>query len=395
MSGAAHGAEPHILIVDDVEDNRNILSRRLQRLGYRQLSEAADGLAALALVRAAPVDLVLLDVMMPGMNGLEVLGVLRSEGRLESTPVVMISASTEVDTVVQCLDLGAEDYLPKPFNPSVLRARIGSVLEKKRLRAEVRRQLDRLEAELETARHQQLAMVNTDFPPPGGPVDLHAVMRPAQEVGGDLYDFFEVAPGELCIALGDVSGKGMPAALFMARARSLLRAGVLQFRALTGRTPRPSEAAALLNEELAKNNGGCLFLTLLVGIVSVAARRVDFVNAGHLRPLQLGPGGVVEVAHAADLPLGVVEDASFVDHTLTLGADDALVLVTDGLLEMENAQHEMYTAERLRAECAGAEPAAGARAIADRLVSAVFGHAAGTPQFDDVTLLVLRLPAKD
>jgi sigma-B regulation protein RsbU (phosphoserine phosphatase) len=89
----------------------------------------------------------------------------------------------------------------------------------------------------------------------------------------------------------------------------------------------------------------------------------------------------------------VVEDASFVDHTLTLGADDALVLVTDGLLEMENAQHEMYTAERLRAECAGAEPAAGARAIADRLVSAVFGHAAGTPQFDDVTLLVLRLPA--
>ncbi len=200
-------ADARILIVDDVDTNRELLMRRLQRLGFSHLAEAEDGVAALEHIRAHPVDLVLLDVMMPRMNGVEVLEAIRLENRLEQTAVIMISAATEIETVVKCIDLGAEDYLPKPFNPSILRARIGSVLEKKMLRAEVRRQLTRLEHEMAAARAQQLAMVNTHFPPPGGPVEVHAVMMPAQEVGGDLYDFFQVTPETLCIAIGDVSAR--------------------------------------------------------------------------------------------------------------------------------------------------------------------------------------------
>ncbi len=382
-------ADSHILVVDDVEDNRAILLRRLQRLGFRHLAEAEDGVAALDHIRAHPVDLVLLDVMMPRMNGVEVLEAIRLENRLEQTAVIMISAATEIETVVKCIDLGAEDYLPKPFNPSILRARIGSVLEKKALRSEVRRQLTRLEVEMAGARQQQLAMVNTHFPAPGGPVDVHAVMMPAQEVGGDLYDFFFITPETLCIAIGDVSGKGMPAALFMARTRSLLRAGTLQFEKLTGRVPLPSEVAALLNEELCKNNEDCLFVTLLVGFLDTATGRLDYVNAGHLPPVRANADGVVFEPAQFDPPIGVMDHLVFADRSLQLAAGETLVLMTDGLPEMEDASRAMYSTGRLMEDCralAGLDP----RAFSSGLVERVLGHAGDTPQFDDITALVLR-----
>ena len=180
--------------------------------------------------------------MMPRMSGIEVLEAMRAEPALAATPVIMISAATELETVVRCIELGAEDYLPKPFNPVLLRARLGTVLEKKRLRDEVRRQLDRMERELAEARRQQLSMVPNEFPGRSGPSGGGSRRDvPAREVGGDFYDCFEAAPGVLCLAVGDVSGKGMPAALFMARTRSLLRASALQYIAATGsRRCRPS-----------------------------------------------------------------------------------------------------------------------------------------------------------
>ena len=382
-------ADSRILVVDDVETNRELLMRRLQRLGFSHLAEAEDGVAALEHIRAHPVDLVLLDVMMPRMNGVEVLEAIRLENRLEQTAVIMISAATEIETVVKCIDLGAEDYLPKPFNPSILRARIGSVLEKKMLRAEVRRQLTRLEHEMAAARAQQLAMVNTHFPPPGGPVEVHAVMMPAQEVGGDLYDFFQVTPETLCIAIGDVSGKGMPAALFMARTRSLLRAGTLQFHALTGRLPRPSEVAALLNDELCKNNEDCVFITLLVGFLDIPTGRLDYVNAGHLPPLRAGGNAMPDERTQADPPIGVMDHLAFSDRSLQLAEGETLVLVTDGLPEMENDSREMYSSARLVADCMALAGLA-AEPFSSALVERVKSHAGDAAQFDDLTALVLR-----
>jgi serine phosphatase RsbU (regulator of sigma subunit) len=380
----------HILVVDDVPDNRNILVRRLQRLGYTNLAEAEDGIAALEHIRAGTVDLVLLDVMMPRMNGIEVLQALNSEARLEQTSVIMISASSEIDTVVRCLELGAEDYLPKPFNASILRARIGSVLEKKQLRAEVRRQLTRLEAEMAGARRQQLAMVPTDFPLPGGRYDLHAIMRPALEVGGDLYDFFPIAEDTLCLAIGDVSGKGMPAALFMARTRSLLRAGALQHHGISGRLPSPAELAALLNDELCKNNDACLFVTLVAGFLHLPSGTFRFVNAGHLPPIRCRRGHVEELPGVIDPPLGAMEETAFRDNEVVLQPGDGLVLITDGLSEMENSARSMYSTPRLLDDLR-ALPHSDARAMAEHLVLRVFDHAESAPQFDDVTILALRL----
>jgi adenylate cyclase len=125
-----------LLVVDDNEDNRYTLTQRLKRQGYANLATAQDGREALDLLRTRPFDLVLLDIMMPELNGYEVLAELKADERLRHIPVIMISAVDELDSVVRCIELGAEDYLPKPFNPTLLRARVGACLEKKRLHDE-------------------------------------------------------------------------------------------------------------------------------------------------------------------------------------------------------------------------------------------------------------------
>ena len=158
-----------ILIVDDDETNRYTLSRRLRREGYENLIETADGAAALALLRSRPFDLVLLDVMMPGMDGYEVLGTMKSDPALSAVPVIMISALDAIDSVVRCIELGAEDYLPKPFNPVLLRARVGASLDKKRLRDQQAAHLAEIERERERSDRLLRAIL-----PPGAISELKA-----------------------------------------------------------------------------------------------------------------------------------------------------------------------------------------------------------------------------
>ena len=123
----------NILIVDDNEMNREVLSRRLERQGYG-FATAEDGVEALELMRAQPFDLVLLDIMMPRMNGYQVLETMRNDPALHEIPVIVVSAVSELDSIVRCVELGAEDYLFKPFNPVLLKARLNAILEKSKLR---------------------------------------------------------------------------------------------------------------------------------------------------------------------------------------------------------------------------------------------------------------------
>lgn len=146
------GDDARLLVVDDNETNRDILSRRLERLGYN-VTRAADGQAALDELNTGDIDLVLLDVLMPGMNGYEVLERRHADKRLSDVPVIMISALDELDSVVRCIEMGAEDYLFKPFDPVLLRARIGACLEKKQLRDREAEYLRILAAEREKSEH--------------------------------------------------------------------------------------------------------------------------------------------------------------------------------------------------------------------------------------------------
>jgi phosphoserine phosphatase RsbU/P len=278
--------QARLLVVDDNEDNRYTLTMMLSLEGYDDIAVANDGAQALEMLKAGEFDLLLLDVMMPRLNGYEVLQHLKEQGRMRDLPVLMISAVTELDSVVRCIELGADDYLPKPFNPMLLKARVAACLEKKRLRDAVLAHAARMESELAAAREMQIAMVPRTFPPPAPdwPIDIHALIEPAREVGGDLYDFFLLDGGRFVFLLGDVCDKGVPAALFMARTKNVVRLISELARASDGSKLSAGEIITRVNRELATDNATLTFVTLFFGIVDADCRRIDFCNAGHNDP---------------------------------------------------------------------------------------------------------------
>lgn len=383
-----------ILVVDDVEDNRHLLIRRLNREGYREIATAADGEEALALLAEKVFDLVLLDVMMPKCDGYQVLERLKADGKLHELPVIMISALNEIDSIVRCIQLGAVDYLPKPFNPTLLRARVSATLEQKVLRDAVKAHLARIEAELDSARKLQMSMVPSAFPAPSPeqPLEIFAVMEPAREVGGDLYDFFPTEDGRLAFLIGDVSGKGIAAAMFMARTKNLLRVvtGLLQ-RGERG-PALPSDIIARVNRELCEDNDMMMFVTLLFAIVDPKSGVVVFCNAGHDPAYRVGPDGVIPVEGPQGIALGVNPNWRYETGELRLAPGEALYLFTDGITEAMAPDDAMFGKERLEERLRGLADAPLDRMIRDT-VRAVRDFAATCPQSDDITGLALRLLA--
>ena len=283
---------PRILVVDDNDDNRYTLTLYLELEGYADIQIAEDGEQAIARLDKESFDVVLLDVMMPKVDGYQVLSWLKDQRRLHDLPVIMISALNEMTSVVRCIELGAVDYLLKPFNQVLLKARLGASLEKKRLRDQVNAHLFRLEQELEAARDLQMSMLPQVFPQPARncPVDVWGLVHPAREVGGDLYDFFTTADGSLCFFVGDVSGKGMPAALFMARTKSLMRVATELMREREGAAASPADIIARVNRELCQNNNDMMFVTLFFGMLALDTGEVLYCNAGHNPPYRVNGG---------------------------------------------------------------------------------------------------------
>ena len=387
-------SDARLLVVDDNEDNRYTLTRRLKREGYSRLLYATNGREALeVLLRDHHIDLVLLDIMMPEMNGYEVLERMKADVRLRDVPVVMISAVDEIESVVRCVELGAEDYLPKPFNATLLRARVGASLEKKRLRDEVLRHVARMEEDLAGARAIQLGMVPSTFPPASGefPVDIHAALYPAFEVGGDLYDFFLCNPQTLCIVIADVSGKGASAALFMARAKALIRTVAKLLVRADGSCAQPSEILAHVNDELCRDNPGLMFVTAFLGMLDLGTRTLAYCNAGHTSPYLVNcDARVLELADGRGRVLGIRPNAPYATARHALNSADALFIFTDGITEAENAAGEFFDSERLEAVLRTTS-GTGARAIVEAVVGAVRDFAGESRQSDDIAALALRL----
>lgn len=385
--------DPALLVVDDNEDNRYTLGQRLKRLGYANVEFATNGREALERLGACTFDLILLDVMMPEMNGYEVLERLKADERLRHLPVIMISAVDQVDSVIRCVELGAEDYLQKPFNPTLLRARVGATLEKKRLRDELVAHLGRVELELQTAREIQLGMVPAEFPPAPPPLhlDVHAALHPAREIGGDLYDFFYSDPQTLCIAIADVAGKGAPAALFMARTKTLVRMVATLLPGADGPRPRPDEVVARVNAELCRDNASLIFVTLFFAMLDLPSRTLAYCNAGHNLPYVFDGAGKVEpLADARGKPLGIRPGLAYVTAERPLVPGDCLYLFTDGITEATDAGGGLFEESRLE-ECLRANAGAPARAVVEATIAGVREFVGDTPQSDDIAAMAIRL----
>lgn len=390
-------ADPNaaILVVDDVAENRDLLIRRLKRLGFSRLDEAANGHEALAAIGKTAYDLVLLDIMMPELDGFGVLDALKASGAIHDLPVIVVSALNEIDPVVRCVELGADDFIFKPFNPTLLRARVMATLEKKALRDRTRDELRRKQVELNEARTLQLALVPPAFEGEvaGRILSIDALLEPAKEVGGDLVDYFPVGDDRMALIVGDVSDKGAAAALMMARTHAM-------FRALAARPDAPAlfgdpaGAVAMVNDALARGNAGCMFVTLTLAVLHAPSGELAYVRAGHVPPfLRRADGGLSRLQGLGGPALGVMEEFPYRSAQAALAEGDRLLIVTDGFTEAQNAGAALYGEERLGALFAalGEEQAGDDARLLARLVGDVRGFEAGLPAFDDMAAILLAL----
>jgi sigma-B regulation protein RsbU (phosphoserine phosphatase) len=366
-----------ILVVDDDADINRLIGLRLRREGY-QVESACDGVEALARLAAAPPDMVFLDVSMPGIDGLQVLATIRAR-HLDSA-VIMTTAFGSEQVAVEALRRGADDYLRKPFDPTEFGAvleRVAQKLELSRQNAALRRQVEeqrrRLDAELARAAEVQSDLL-PQHPPALAGFELAARCIPAREVGGDFYDWQELSPGHLTLTLGDVMGKGLPAALLMATARATLRAATAQ------NPPAASLdlAGRALELDLERADS---FLTVFHAQLDVETRQLTYVDAGHGHVLVRRAHGAVESLQPGGMPLGTVFSEGYEQSGLRLDPGDMLVVYTDGLVEARTDRLLDRSAIAAHLGDVGS-----AREAVDRLVDAVPGGSAPT---DDLTLLAL------
>ena len=212
-----------VLAVDDTPENLDVVKGILG--DDYQVKVAINGHIALKIAQAQAPDLILLDIMMPEIDGYEVCRQLKSNPATQAIPVIFLTAKGETSDEAEGFALGAADYILKPVNPPLLKARVKTHLALKQNMDElqaayavINQQKERMEQELNVGRDIQLSMVPDTFPafPDRDEFDIHGLLKPAREIGGDFYDYFFVERNKLCICVGDVSGKGVPAALFMA-----------------------------------------------------------------------------------------------------------------------------------------------------------------------------------
>ncbi len=244
---------------------------------------------------------------------------------------------------------------------------------------------ERMESELQIAHDIQMSILPKIFPPfPNrAEFDLYALIAPAREVGGDFYDFFQVGEDQLCFVIGDVSGKGVPASLFMAVTKTLIksfaREGVM-----------PDAIISHANQELAVDNETCMFVTLFCGLLNMKTGEVRYANAGHNPPLIVRQDGRVEwLPRTNALVAGVMPDFLYQWERLTLAPGDSLYLYTDGVTEAMNNDNELFSEERLEKELAsltGLE----IKAAIQKLVDAINAFTGGAPQSDDITMMMIR-----
>jgi phosphoserine phosphatase RsbU/P len=263
-----------------------------------------------------------------------------------------------------------------------LSAHITVALERARL-IEAYVEKERMEEALKLAHDIQMSMLPKIFPPfpERHEFDIFAAIAPAKEVGGDLYDFFFIDDDHLCFAVGDVSGKGVPASLFMAVTKTI-------FRSTAGNGGTPGEILARLNAQICRDNESCMFVTFFCAILNIRTGQVDYSNGGHNLPYYLYRDGVSPLENTGGRALGLVEHSPYATRQIVLRPGEGLLLYTDGVTEAMNPSETLYSEQRL-VQFLGTNRGTAPRQIIGDLIGDVRQFAGGAPQSDDITVLAL------
>jgi len=373
-------SDSRVLIVDDVKANVDVLVQSLR--GDYKLSVALGGQQALDAVAKGAPDLVLLDIVMPDIDGYEVCRRLRADEATRELPIMFLSSLEDVKDKALGFEVGGNDYLTKPFEVLEVKARVRSLLKAKAYADAIKAAAER---DLRIANEIQMGLLPADVPGRvrGTGLEIYALLEPARLVGGDLYEVLRLGADRVLVAVGDVSGKGIPAALFMAVAMTLLRSMARQGR-------MPDEILRQLNDELLEQNPRGMFVTMQILLFDLAGRTVTCASAGHHAAVKVTPGRAPEqVFNTSGRVLGLMPSGDLQSETIALQPNDTLVLFTDGVSEAFDVNEELFGDERLLAHLA-ATPGASARETTIGVLDAVRRHAKGAKQSDDITVLSVR-----
>jgi sigma-B regulation protein RsbU (phosphoserine phosphatase) len=407
-----------ILIVDDDELNSEALARRLQRHDY-VVTVVKSGREALELLGERRFDLVLLDIMMPGMNGLEVLKLLRRVDSLIDLPIILVTARGESEDMVEGLERGANDYVTKPLDFPVVLARIRTQLALRQAVSQVtalEQKLDARNKELETAAAElaqanermkrdqeaaariQQAFLPAVLPEVSG-ARLAWVFQPCGRLAGNFLNVFRLGERHLGLCLLDVNGQGVAASLLAVTASHLLARMASSPPPLTegrgqgvpaGAIIPPAQVAGELSKQLPGEAAAGQTFTLLYGTLGLDTREFRFVCAGHPGPVHLPTGSPPVVLNGTELPVGIGK-ANYREQVVGLQAGDRLVLYSDGLTEARNADGEHFGTRRFLDALEQARQLPLEESL-QALLENVEGWRGNTPRHDDIAILAAEMP---
>ena len=377
-----------VLVVDDEEDLELLVRQKFRRRirdGELKFLFAHNGKEALEVLEENPeVYLVLSDINMPVMDGLTMLGQLADSE--QDVQAVIVSAYGDMKNIRTAMNRGAFDFLTKPIDFNDLETTIEKGLkhvQALQIALDTRDRLVAVKQELEMAREVQMSLQPKELTA-NEHHDVKAVIIPAKEVGGDLYDFFFIDESRIGLVIADVSGKGVPAALFTTVTRALLRAAV------TRDYTSPSDCLTLVNDLLCESNPSCIFITLFFGVLDLRTGELNYSNAGHNPPRVVKTDSGVEVVpKTGNLVLGIQPGHSYHNKQIQLKPGDTLFLYTDGITEAEDIKSEEFSESRLDKKLARLAGTSSER-VATEVVDAVQEFVGDAPQSDDITCVVLR-----
>lgn len=379
-----------ILSVDDEVDLEVLLTqyfRRKIRKGEYEFYFAHNGIEGLKQLLLHPdIDIILSDINMPEMDGLTMLAKV-NEMRNPALKVIMVSAYGDMENIRTAMNNGAFDFATKPIDLDDLQKSIDNAVEQIKFIRESQReheQLKDIQSDLRIASEIQHAILPTNKDVlPKDLYDMATLMDPAKDVGGDFYDYFKTDEDRLGFVMADVSGKGVPAALFMAVSRTLLKA--------TGiRDLVSKDCMTSVNDLVCGESVDGMFVTVFYGRLNILTGEIDYTNAGHNPPYVVHASGKVEmVPPQGNMVLGAVENFQYRNDKITLEKGDMLFTFTDGVTEAMNRDGEQFGEERLEkllAKCGGKT----SQETIDTVRAAVAEWAGDTEQSDDVTMLVIK-----
>lgn len=378
-------SDASVLVVDDNPANRTIFEALLKRLGVGRVESAADGLAGLEAVARHKPDLVLLDVMMPRMDGLEMCRRLRQDYPLAELPVLFVTALDDARNRRDCFAVGGNDVVAKPIDPNEVLARSKVHLHNALLLAAMRSYRQRVGEELADARRAQAALAPTeeqirDLGQRLG-LDVDGLVESSSELGGDFWTLFPVGPDQLGVLVADFTGHGLRAAF-----------NVFRLHVLLGRLPRhppsPGRLLEILNTDLKELLRPGEFAAVFCCVVDVTRGLLTYA-AGAAPPPVLVENGQARLLPVAGPPLGAFDDAEYDEHTVAMGPGACLVVYSDALIEAQTAGQAVCDEGRLLewVTQAAAQP----RALSAQLWENFHRHWPGEPP-DDLTLVGIRRP---